>query len=290
MEISSAGKSQLFAQLAQLPAGERCPGGIGLTLALGVLPGGWVIVGSLPTTVGGALPRPDSAGCLIVLDDEGDPVETIASEDLDGPWDLAVSSTPAGAFVFVSNALGDAMGHHFFGGDIGESTREATGDASIVRLDFRLSETEPPKLLKTTVIGTGFPWTANSAALDLAPTGLALYSRGTLYVDDADTNTLCAIPRATSGSGAVMADAAVISSGGALDQPLGMTLTPNSDFILVNGNDGNAVELSPSGRQLGVKTVIRGGAGDLIGLSLTCDENGILLGNDATNTLDLLSR
>ncbi|HMK98226.1 MAG TPA: hypothetical protein VK425_11810, partial [Acidimicrobiales bacterium] len=57
VEISPTRKSVLFAQLGHLPAGERCPGGIGLTLALGVLPGGWVIVGSLPTGKGGALPQ-----------------------------------------------------------------------------------------------------------------------------------------------------------------------------------------------------------------------------------------
>jgi hypothetical protein len=111
---------------------------------------------------------------------------------------------------------------------------------------------------------------------------------GTLYVDDADTNAVYAIPDAASRPAAITAGAAVISSGGALNQPLGMTFTPMDDLVIMNGNDGNAVEISPSGKQLGSETVIRNGAGDLIGLALTSASNGILFGNDGTNALDLL--
>jgi hypothetical protein len=81
-------------------------GGIGLTTALGILPGGWVVVGSLPTTTGDALPGPGPAGCLIVLNDQGTPVKTISNKDIAGPWDLTVSSSATSAELFVSNALG----------------------------------------------------------------------------------------------------------------------------------------------------------------------------------------
>jgi hypothetical protein len=49
VQVSPAGKTSVFASIAALPAGQTCPGGIGLTTALGILPGGWVVVGSLPT-------------------------------------------------------------------------------------------------------------------------------------------------------------------------------------------------------------------------------------------------
>src|SRR5580700_4891560 len=42
-----------FAQIDQASPTGPCPGGIGLTTALSVLPGGWVVVGSLPTTANG---------------------------------------------------------------------------------------------------------------------------------------------------------------------------------------------------------------------------------------------
>jgi len=287
VEISPTRRSVLFAQLGQLPAGELCPGGVGLTLALGVLPGGWVITGSLPTNEGGALPQSDPAGCLVVLNDEGVPVETFTNKDLDGPWDLTVRSTPTSAVVYVSDALGPEVDDHV-GGAAGESNGIATGNADVVRLDIALSEPAPPKLVKTTVIGRGFPWSANNAALDLAPTGLAFGHNGTLYIDDTDTNSVYAIPDAAARSSAITGGAAIIASGGALNEPLGMTFTPMDDLVIMNGNDGNAVEISPSGRQLGTLTVIRNGAGDLIGLTLTPAADGILFVNDATNALDLL--
>jgi hypothetical protein len=78
VQVSPAGSLHLFANLAKLPAGLSSPGGVGLTTALGILPGGWVVVGSLPTTAGGALPTGDPAGCLIVLNSHGTPVKTWA--------------------------------------------------------------------------------------------------------------------------------------------------------------------------------------------------------------------
>ena len=93
VQVSPAGKTSVFADISALPADQACPGGIGLTTALGILPGGWVVVGSLPTTSGGALPGLDPAGCLIVLSDQGTVAETITNSGIVGPWDLTVKST-----------------------------------------------------------------------------------------------------------------------------------------------------------------------------------------------------
>src|SRR5580700_4287832 len=106
VEVSPNGTRRLFSNLSTLPATMSCPGGVGLTTALGVLPGGWVVVGSLPTTKGGALPNLNPAGCLTLLDDQGTPVETITNTHIVGPWDMAVESNGSSAALFVSNALG----------------------------------------------------------------------------------------------------------------------------------------------------------------------------------------
>jgi hypothetical protein len=50
MQVTSAGKSSLFATIDAKTLPGPCPGGVGLTTALGILPGGYVVVGSLPTT------------------------------------------------------------------------------------------------------------------------------------------------------------------------------------------------------------------------------------------------
>jgi len=277
VQVSRAGQTTLFADVAKLPAGMACPGGVGLTTALGILPGGWVVVGSLPTTKSGALPGLDPAGCLIVLNDQGMVVDTITNKNIVGPWDLAVTSTATSAQVFVSNALG---GNTSTSGGI-----PVTGNCTVVRLDFALSASSPPALTSTTVVGSGYPWRANKAALVLAPTGLALGHNGTLYVADTQTNTISAIPQATTRTTAEAATAGLLSAGGALNAPLGMTLAPNGDLIVVNGNNGNAVEITPTGRQLTTKTLVKNGAGDLFGIITTPD--GILAVNDGTNALEL---
>jgi hypothetical protein len=276
VQISPAGQASVFASIAALPAGQTCPGGIGLTTALGILPGGWVIVGSLPTSHGGVLPGLDPAGCLIVLNDQGTVAETITNSHIVGPWDLTVKSTATSAEVFVSNALGGNTTTH--------DGVPVTGNCTVVRLDLALNPTSPPKLTTSTVIGTGFPWRANKAALILAPTGLALGGNGTLYVDDTQTNSVSAIPAALTRTSAITAVAGTLSIGGALNAPLGMTVAPNGDLVVVNGNNGNAVEITPAGKQVATRTLIKNGAGDLFGIITT--HQGLLIANDGTNALD----
>ena len=276
VQVSPAGKTSVFASIAALPAGQTCPGGIGLTTALGILPGGWVVVGSLPTSHGGVLPGLNPAGCLIVLNDQGTVAETITNPDIAGPWDLTVKSGATSAEVFVSNALG---------GNI--TTRDGvpvTGNCTVVRLDLALSPASPPMLTSSTVIGTGFPWRADKAALILAPTGLALSGSGTLYVDDTQTNSVSAIPRALTRTSAITAVAGTLSAGGALHAPLGMTIAPNGDLVVVNGNNGNAVEITPAGKQILTRTLIKNGAGDLFGIITT--KQGLVIADDGTNALD----
>lgn len=280
VQVSPAGKISVFANISALPPGRDCPGGIGLTTALGVLPGGWVVVGSLPTMSGGVLPRLDPAGCLIVLNDRGTVAETISNRDIVGPWDLAVRSGVTSAELFVANALGGNVTTH--------DGIPATGDCTVVRLDLALSASAPPRLTGSTVIGTDFPWRANKAALILAPTGLALSGNGTLYVDDALTDGVSAIPHALTRTTAVTATGSTLSAGGALDGPLGMTLAPNGDLIVVNGNNGDAVEITPAGKQLATKALIKNGAGDLFGIIMAPAGSGILIVNDGTNALDEL--
>jgi hypothetical protein len=279
VEVSPAGKASVFANVSAPPAGQACPGGIGLTTALGILPGGWVLAGSLPTAKGGALPSGDPAGCLIVLNDQGTVAETITNPDIIGPWDLTVKSSATSAEVFVSNALGGNTSTY--------DGAPVAGNCTVVRLDLALSSASPPRLTSSTVIGTDFPWRANKTALVLAPTGLALGNNGTLYVDDTLTNSVSAIPQALTRIGAVTAAAGTLSTGGALNAPLGMTLAPNGDLVVVNGNDGDAVEITPAGKQLATKTLVKNGAGDLFGISTT--QTGLIIANDGTNALDQIS-
>jgi hypothetical protein len=278
VELSPSGTRQLFSQITQLPAGAACPGGIGLSTALAVLPGGWVVVGSLPTGAGGALPGVVPAGCLIVLNNAGSVVETISNADIVGPWDMVVQSTATGADLFVSNALG--------GNTKTDKGVPVTGNCTVVRLGLALSATAPPALTSSTVIGDNYPWKANKAALILAPTGLALAGNGTLYVDNSLNNTVSAISHATTRTSPVAANSSIVTKGGALNAPLGMVLAPDGNLLIVNGNNGVATEVSPGGKQVATRTLVKNGAGDLFGLAIAPTGKSLLFVNDGTNTLD----
>jgi hypothetical protein len=281
VQVAPDGRVSPFARIGTLPRAMSCPGGIGLTTALAVLPGGWVVVGSLPTSDGGTLPAANPLGCLLVLDSQGEPVQTWSGPQINGPWDMAVRETPGRAELFVSNVLSRPEG--------GSATPPPAGLCNVVRLDVTLTGDGPPRLTSTTVIGNGFPWQQNKAALIQGPTGLALGANGTLYVASAVSNSIAAIPDAGSRTTAVSGQAEVISRGGGLSGPLGLTRAPNGDLIAVNGNNGNAVEITPAGRQVVTRTLVPGGAGDLFGVTTDAHGDGLLFVNDGTNALDLFS-
>ena len=88
VQIAPDGTFSLFAQIDPNHLPGPCPGGVGLTTALVVLRSGWVIVGSLPTTDGMA--DTAQAGCLLVLDSNGNVAETITDPQINGPWDMTV--------------------------------------------------------------------------------------------------------------------------------------------------------------------------------------------------------
>jgi hypothetical protein len=103
VQISPAGKQSLFATVNDSSLPGSCPGGVGLTTALSILPGGYVVVGSLPTTNGKS--ETAQLGCLIVLDSNGKPVSTIASHNIEGPWDMTSTTQGNVTTLFVSNVL-----------------------------------------------------------------------------------------------------------------------------------------------------------------------------------------
>lgn len=74
-----------------------------MTTALAVLRSGWVIVSSLPTMDGTSVTG--QAGCLIVLDNTGKPVETFFGSLINGPWDMAAFDGADQEWLFVTNVL-----------------------------------------------------------------------------------------------------------------------------------------------------------------------------------------
>ena len=274
VQVSPQGKLSGFAQIQASTLPGPCPGGVGLTTALAILPGGYVVVGSLPTSNGKA--ETAQAGCLIVLDSNGHPVETIAGPPINGPWDMsAVSFGPLTA-LFVTSVLNGTVA----GGET------VTNQGTVVRLGVFSSFGHAPSVFSERVIATGFPERTDEAALVVGPTGTALGLGGTLYVADTQGNRIAAVPDALFRNTPAGGGGYTVASGGFLNSPLGLTIVPDGDILTANAGDGNIVETTPFGHEVGAFDTGAGGGG-LFGLAPAPFGQGVLFVNDTENTLDL---
>ncbi len=276
VQIAPDGTASLFAQIDANNLPGPCPGGIGLTTALAVLRAGWVIVGSLPTTDGTSATA--QAGCLLVLDNMGNVAETFYGSLINGPWDMTALDSGSSATLFVTNVLNGTLAG---GGKV-------VHGGTVLRLTLAVSAKTAPSLQSMTIIGSGFSERTDPGALVIGPTGVGLDASGnTLYVADSLNNRIAAIPlpltRDTSaGTGAT------VTQGGALNDPLGLTVA-NGNILTVNGNNGFLVVTTPDGEQ--IKKVLLDssgnppGAGALFGLIVV--GGNLYYVDDATNTLNL---
>ena len=277
VQMQPNGQMQLFAQID--PATVSCPGGIGLTTALVALQSGFVVVGSLPTKDGTAATA--KAGCLIVLNSNGKVVETISGHHINGPWDMTAVDIGDAFVLFVTNVLNGTVAA---GGSV-------VHGGTVVRMVFSVPPSDPPHLLASSVIATGFPERTDPAAMVIGPTGVAFdWESGSLFVADSLENRIAAIPNALFRTQISWAGN-TISRNGKLNDPLGVTLMGDVLFV-ANGNDGNIVEVNiDSHRQIDVTLADSSGgpppgAGALFGLWAVRGE--VYFVDDATNTLNLL--
>lgn len=278
VQISPAGKVSLFAHINAKKLPGACPGGVGLTTALTVLQRGWVIVGSLPTTNG--MSATAKAGCLIVLNSNGQVAETFSGGVINGPWDMTALDQNSKAMLFFTNVLNGTVAAN------GQVVHKGT----VVRLVLNVPQQGHgmPGKQSVTVIGSGFAERTDPAALVVGPTGVGL-SNGTLYVADSVNSRIDAIANATTRSNSA-GTGNKVSSGGLINDPLGLTIAPNGHILTANGNDGNIVETTPGGNQIAHKLVDNTagtGAGCLFGLAIAPNP-GVYFVDDCSNSLDLL--
>jgi hypothetical protein len=279
VQVSPGGRQTLFAHITRSELTGPCPGGVGLTTALAVLRGGWVVVGSTPSKNGMAATA--KAGCLIVLDSQGTVRETISGDGINGPWDMTALRKGLDADLFVTNVLNGTVA----------AKGAVVDEGTVLRLLVRTYWNSPPKLLGVTTIGSGFSEQTNASAFIIGPTGVGLDGNGTLYVADTGENRVTGIPYAatrTSSAGTGV----VLTSGGKLNGPLGLAIAPNGDVLTVNGGDGRIVETTTAGAQVAHRFLDRSGSppgsGALFGLAVAPHDGGVYYVDDATNTLRLL--
>jgi hypothetical protein len=275
VQMTPTGSLSLFAQINPATLPGACPGGVGLTTALAVLPRGFVVVGSLPTSNGMATTA--QAGCLIVLDKVGHVVETISGPPINGPWDMTSVGESSDATLFVTNVLNGTVA----------SGETPTDGGTVVRIRLHIGKHHPPAVTAMDVIANGFPERTDPAALVVGPTGVALGDEGTLYVADTQGNRIAAVADAASRQTPLEGGGVTIATGGYLNNPLGLTLAPNGDVLTANANDGNIVETTPVGAEFQPLDTGAGGGG-LFGLAVAPHRQGVFFVNDSNNTLGLL--
>jgi hypothetical protein len=276
VQITPSGKRTQFANIpSKLPG--ACPGGVGLTTALNVLPGGYVVVGSLPTTNGKSATA--KYGCLIELNSAGHVIGTIAGHNIQGPWDMTAVSHGDMTTLFVSNALN--------GGAV--KGKKVIANSTVVRIRLQSSANQAPKILSQQVVANKIPWIDDPDALVIGPTGVALASNGTLYVADTLDNRISAISQAMTRTTPAPDGGTTVTHGQHLKQPLGMIIAPDGNILTTNAGNGNIVETTPAGKQIVVRTAdTKTGAGSLFGLATVPGKAGIYFVDDGDNTFKLL--
>lgn len=295
VDVAPDGTLSVFATLNAASLPGSCPGGVGLTTALVVLESGWVIVGSLPTSDGTSATA--QAGCLIVLDNMGNAVETFFGSLINGPWDMIAMDGSHQAMLFVTNVLNGTVAA---GGSV-------VNGGTVTRLNLKVSTGAMPVLESITIIGSGFAEHTDPAALVVGPTGVGLRAQcagdrddcgdrdddngALLYVADTVNNRIAVIDHPLT-RGTSDGTGHTLSSGGSLNAPLGLTVTPGGEILTVNAGDGFITEITPFGHQV-AKLLIDSsgsppGSGALFGLIFD-PAHGVYYVDDATNTLNLLS-
>ena len=196
--------------------------GLGLTTALGTLQYGFVVVGNAPTTDGSSSTA--KPGSLLVINNQGKLIQTIANAWIQYPWDMALVDHGDRAIAFVTNAL----------------------NGTVSRLDFEVSSSGL-KLLNAKTIASGYVHRGDPAALFVAPTGLVFDARrDRLYVASTGDNAVFAVPDAAktqsdNGEGFV-----VYQDDTHLHGALGLAEAPNGHLLVSNNDTVNSDPSQPS--------------------------------------------
>jgi len=252
---------------------NKCNGGYGLTTALVILKGGWVIVGALPTVDGTTSTA--KRGCLLVFDAHGNFLDVIEHPKMKGPWDMTFYQDGDDVQLFVSCVLN---------GDVFNDFNRVVSEGSIVRIKIDLTGcTTRLNVISVETIATGFAEKGDPAALIIGPTGVALKD-GDLYVADSLQNRIAVIYDVLRDHDNLPLRVNDFGIAGSLNDPLGLIYSPTLYFLVADGADSNVIQILPNGQQ-NIRNTSAGGGG-LFGLAAR-DSSSFFFVDDNTNTLQV---
>ncbi len=196
--------------------------GLGLSTALGTLQYGFVVVGNAPTTDGSSATA--QPGSLLVINNQGKLIQTIANAWIQYPWDMALVDQGDRAIAFVTNAL----------------------NGTVSRLDFKVSSSGL-KMLSAKTIASGYVHRGDPAALFVAPTGLVYDARrDRLYVASTGDNAVFAIPDAANRQSDNGMGFVVYQDDTHLHGALALAEAPNGHLLVSNNDTINSDPNQPS--------------------------------------------
>jgi hypothetical protein len=200
---------------------------LGLSTALGVLKGGFVIVGNVPSNVPsvgcGTLASP---GVLQVIDLNGKLLTTLTDSSPGGnifgsPWDLTIANDNGNsAQVFVSNVLTGTVG----------------------RLDLAITSTSV-SIAHSFIVAAGYAFRTDPTAFLVGPTGLALDKSGNLFVASTGDNQIFKVPNASKPMPPAATMGTVVFSDPHLRGPLALVFSSTGTLLTANGD---AVDTDPT--------------------------------------------
>jgi hypothetical protein len=196
--------------------------GLGLSTALGTLQSGFVVVGNAPTTDGSSATA--MPGSLLVINNQGKLIQTIANAWIQYPWDMALVDQGDRAIAFVTNAL----------------------NGTVSRLDFKVSSSGLT-MQSAKTIASGYVHRGDPAALFVAPTGLVYDARrDRLYVASTGDNAVFAVPDAANTQSDHGMGSIVYQDDAHLHGALGMAEAPNGHLLVSNNDTVNSDPNQPS--------------------------------------------
>jgi len=261
VSISPTGQQSLFATSKV----------IGVDTALGVLSGGFVLVGNIPVTYPNNVSTP-GVGSLQVFDRNGNLVSTITDATfLNSPWGMTINDLGSSAQVYVSNLSG-----------------------TVTRLNFLVSNSGL-QLTAKVEIASGYGSQLVPAIVGIGPTGLAYDSaRDILFVASTADNGIFEIENASTRTLDAGKGFEIYADTTHLHGPLGLTLGPNGNLITANGDAVNAggtqnalVEFTEQGNYVATYQVDGGAPGAAFGLASTTWQGAVRFAavDDDSNTI-----
>ena len=228
---------------------------LGLSTGLAVLKTGFVLVANCPTNgqppVPGALP-----GSLLLIDRNGNLVQTFVSDAIQGPWDFTVFDQRERVTVFVSNAL--------------------TGTVTRIHLVL----TGPTYTMTgAAVVASGYTHHADPATFEVAPTGLVFDpTKNILYVASTGDNAVFGVKDAFNRHASGGPGRLVYADPVHLHGALAMVMAPNGHLLVSNSDEFNPdpnqpseiVEFTVGGRFIG-ELSMDPNLGGAFGLNITND-------------------